>query len=164
MQKVSSSYTKDVNPIGFLIGSNVLYADKKKTTSLLRTIGFRSPIELNDSGFVSSISYNKQNVKFNGKPFSEVVSEKNNLYSDRDSAGNELSKGQQDFFAESKIRDKEGNLQVMYHGSPETFTVFDKNKAKYGGLYGRGFYFTNSSSHASQYGSNYEVYLNIKIL
>ena len=76
MQKVSSSYTKDVNPIGFLIGSNVLYADKKKTTSLLRTIGFRSPIELNDSGFVSSISYNKQNVKFNGKPFSEVVSEK----------------------------------------------------------------------------------------
>ena len=50
----------------------------------------------------------------------------------------------------------------MYHGSPETFTVFDKNKAKYSGLYGRGFYFTNSSSHASQYGSNYEVYLNIK--
>lgn len=50
----------------------------------------------------------------------------------------------------------------MYHGLPETFTVFDKNKAKYSGLYGRGFYFTNSSSHASQYGSNYEVYLNIK--
>ena len=34
----------------------------EKTTSLLRTIGFQSPIELNDSGFVGSVSYSGMHV------------------------------------------------------------------------------------------------------
>jgi hypothetical protein len=49
----------------------------------------------------------------------------------------------------------------MYHGSPESFTVFDKRKAKHGGTYGKGFYFSDSTSHAVTYGELYEVYLNI---
>lgn len=79
-----------------------------------------------------------------------------------DSAGKELSVGQQEYFKDSKIRDDNGNLKVMYHGSPAQFTVFDKKKAKSSGYYGRGFYFSDSESHAGQYGSKYEVYLNIK--
>ena len=35
----------------------------------------------------------------------------------RDSQGNELSKEQQEFFKESKARDDEGNLLVLYHGT-----------------------------------------------
>ena len=35
----------------------------------------------------------------------------------RDSQGNELSKEQQEFFKESKARDEEGNLLVLYHGT-----------------------------------------------
>lgn len=47
-----------------------------------------------------------------------------------DSEGNELSDGQQEFFAESKVRDEEGHLQLVYHGSPATdITVFDRNLA-----------------------------------
>lgn len=82
-------------------------------------------------------------------------------YSLSDSNGRELSKEQSVYFKDSKVRDENGSLQVMYHGSPESFTVFDKKKAKSSGLYGRGFYFTNSDSHAKQYGNTYEVYLNI---
>lgn len=78
-----------------------------------------------------------------------------------DSQGRELSVEQQEFFQGSKIVDENGNLKVMYHGSPETFTVFDKKKAKSSGYYGKGFYFTDSDSHAGQYGNKYEVYLNI---
>lgn len=79
-----------------------------------------------------------------------------------DSNGKELTKGQQEFFIDSKVRDKNGNLKVMYHGTNESFTTFDKSKAKSSGTYGKGFYFTDSDSHASTYGKTYEVYLNIK--
>jgi hypothetical protein len=51
---------------------------------------------------------------------------------------------------------------VLYHGSPEQFTQFDRSKAKSSGLYGKGFYFTDSESHAGTYGNLYKVYLDIK--
>ena len=85
-------------------------------------------------------------------------------FSDRDSEGNELSKEQIDFFANSKVRDSEGNLLVCYHGTDAKFTVFDKSKinSSNGAFYGKGFYFSNSKSAANQYGNNvYEYYLNI---
>lgn len=78
-----------------------------------------------------------------------------------DTNGNKLSDTQKEYFKDSKIVDENGNLKVMYHGSQESFTVFDKRKSKASGLYGKGFYFTESKSHAQQYGSQYEVYLNI---
>lgn len=56
----------------------------------------------------------------------------------------------------------DGTPKVMYHGSPANFTVFDIKKAKSSGLYGKGFYFTDSTSHGSTYGKLYEVYLSIQ--
>lgn len=41
-------------------------------------------------------------------------------YSDRDTNGRELSKGQAEYFKNSTVRDENGNLLVMYHGSPKT--------------------------------------------
>lgn len=82
-------------------------------------------------------------------------------YSLSDSDGKQLTKEQQEYFKDSNIRDADGNLKVMHHGSGEAFTVFDKKKAKASGYYGNGFYFTDSESHAKQYGNTYDVYLNI---
>lgn len=62
----------------------------------------------------------------------------------------------------SKVINVDGTPRVMYHGSPEQFTIFDKRKAKSSGMFGKGFYFTDSASHASTYGNRYEVYLNIR--
>ena len=43
-----------------------------------------------------------------------------------DSDGKQLSKEQQDYFKDSKMRDDNGNLKVMYHGSQDAgFHVFD---------------------------------------
>lgn len=43
-----------------------------------------------------------------------------------DSTGKELTKGQQKYFKDSKARDKNGNLLVLYHGTENGgFTVFD---------------------------------------
>lgn len=49
-----------------------------------------------------------------------------------------------------------------YHGSPNKFTVFDKKKARSSGTMGRAFYFSNSSSHAGQYGETYNVFLKME--
>ena len=62
----------------------------------------------------------------------------------------------------SKIVNADGTPKVMYHGSNAQFTKFDKSKAKSSGLYGKGFYFTDSASHAGTYGNQYEVYLDIR--
>ena len=43
----------------------------------------------------------------------------------RDSKGNTLSKGQQEFFKDSKVRDKSGNLLVVRHGTNDDFNIFD---------------------------------------
>ena len=49
--------------------------------------------------------------------------------SDRDSAGRQLTSEQQEFFAESKARDENGNLYVLFHGSRSPlFTEFDMNE------------------------------------
>ena len=43
----------------------------------------------------------------------------------RDSAGRELTEAQQAYFKDSKVRDADGKLLVMYHQTEGTFTVFD---------------------------------------
>lgn len=47
-------------------------------------------------------------------------------YSISDSDGKQLSPEQQEYFKDSKVRDENGNLKVMYHGSQDAgFHVFD---------------------------------------
>ena len=89
-------------------------------------------------------------------------------YSVSDTDGKQLTKEQQDFFKDSKMRDENGNLKVMYHGTPNgDFTVFKD-----------GTYFTDNKEYADRYqnpgassissgktASNpktFEVYLDIK--
>ena len=74
MQKVTSAYTKDNDPIGFVRRSDVLYISesKEKTTELFRTLGFQMPSELQFSGLVGSITYGNQDVKLDGVKFTEL--------------------------------------------------------------------------------------------
>jgi uncharacterized protein YxjI len=92
----------------------------------------------------------------------------NEQFSLSDSAGRQISKEQQEYFKDSKVRDENGNLKVMYHGTPNgDFTVFKD-----------GTYFTDNKEYADRYqnpsassissgktASNpktFEVYLDIK--
>ena len=73
-------------------------------------------------------------------------------YSDRDSDGNQLTKEQSAFFAQSKARDKAGNLLMLYHGTARAgFTTFDPSKGKMGGNW-----FTTSRADADSYAGNYK--------
>jgi len=89
------------------------------------------------------------------------------VYSKLDSKGRILTKEQQEFFKDSKVRDENGNLLEVYHGTVSDFTVFDiDKKAKNGRMLGDGFYFTSSKEVAKNYsrekGKIYKSYLNIK--
>ena len=75
MQKATSAYTKDNDPVRFVRNSEVLYTseNKKRTTALLRTLGFQMLSELQRYGSMGSISYHGQNVKIEGVPFTKSV-------------------------------------------------------------------------------------------
>lgn len=81
-----------------------------------------------------------------------------------DSDGNELSEEQVEFFKDSKVRDANGNLLVVRHGTNAEFNVFDFSKigSANGKAEGYGFYFSDDYEITSRYGKNQkEVYLNI---
>ncbi len=63
LQKINSAYTKTNNPAGFIASSGVLYADKNKTTQLLRVLGFQLPGTQQRSGSIGSVSYIYDDVK-----------------------------------------------------------------------------------------------------
>ena len=93
-----------------------------------------------------------------------------------DSAGRQLSGEQQEYFKDSSVRDNDGKLMVLYHGTQNDFTVFDIGRSgeNYEGgwsEYGEGIYLTPDKKSAEYYGDNagwgrevklMEVYANIK--
>ena len=126
----------------------------------------------------TSIAQNSQLVKNDDVRSMRKSNSKNNttqITTTVDNQGRTLSKQQQEYFKDSKVRDENGNLLVMYHGTEANvglpddywFTIFDIDKAgSHGNMLGDGFYFTSDRSHAEQYahtkGNIYETYLNIK--
>lgn len=72
-----------------------------------------------------------------------------------DNNGNALSEGQQEYFKNSKVRDENGNLKVVYHGTNKAgFTVFNRTNN----------FYTDSNDVAGTYTNKdgvYEGYLNI---
>lgn len=105
------------------------------------------------------------NIPQNGK---KASGNENIQYSISDSDGKQLTKEQQEYFKDSKVRDENGSLKVMYHGTPNgDFTVFKD-----------GTYFTENKEYADVYQSpsassistgkvasnpkTFEVYLDIK--
>lgn len=129
MQKVKSAYAKTDSKtktaaertLDFIKSSDVLFLDKKRATAILRRMGTGSPMNLLRSGYIGSIAYEDGFVKANGVPFSSIANEREENYSvsapERDSAGRELSAEQAEYFKDSKVRDKDGNLLVLYHGT-----------------------------------------------
>lgn len=82
-----------------------------------------------------------------------------------DSLGRELSETQIKFFKDSKVRDENGALKPVYHGTKKDFTVFDINKNKVI-TFGNGFYFGENQDAVNTYyagdnGKVMEEYINI---
>ena len=74
MQKVTSAYTKDNNPVQFVRNSEVLYVseNKKRTIALLQSLGFQLPVGLQRYGSMGSIAYRNDSVKMDGVKFTAL--------------------------------------------------------------------------------------------
>lgn len=88
------------------------------------------------------------------------------LEDETDSAGRELTMQQREYFKDSKVRDEDGRLIPVYHGSQAQFTEFSADfMSMHGSMEGQGFYFTDNRSMAEGYkrdgGQLLEGYLNI---
>ena len=76
-------------------------------------------------------------------------------YSVSDSDGKKLSKEQQEYFKDSKMRDENGNLKVMYHGSQDAgFHVFDARMSDDD----TSFFFVDRNDVAASYSGTTETY------
>lgn len=103
-------------------------------------------------------------IDYNGSPMYQSLQKRAaEKYSLTDSNGKRLTKGQREYFKNSKARDENGNLMVVYHGSKDYgFTVFDTSKADDN----MSLFFTNSKDMANSYVGDksklYETYLNLE--
>lgn len=88
------------------------------------TQNLRDTARLVDGGRLSKSIALSNGVSYINIP---QTSEKGNTkFSIQDSDGNELSEAQQEFFKDSKVRDKNGRLLKLYHGTPSFgFSVFN---------------------------------------
>lgn len=123
--------------------TELFFWNKKEAVSLLQRKGLQLPSALPQDGFVHSIREKTSNVKVKFRDVTETQQFKR-------------------WFGKSKVVNEDGTPKVFYHGTNAQFTTFDKSKAKSSGLYGKGFYFTDSESHAGTYGNKMAVYLSIK--
>ena len=151
---------------------NKLYIDELYVEKQRQGTGTKIVEALKDYAKKANLKIETDRELLTAKEFWNKVLRKDSSVTD--SEGRTLSKEQQEFFKDSKIRDAEGNLLVMYHGTeanvgiPEEykFTIFDEDKqGSHGSWFGNGFYFTDDKNHAKDYahskGDVYEVYLNI---
>lgn len=117
---------------------------------------------------------NNSSLKENAK-LPTKYSMQNSQDNTHDNQGRKLSQQQQDFFKNSTVRDKNGNLLTLFHGTKNDFTVFDINKSGQSNSVEAtaGFWFTENKKGAEQfsnevwYGDNdtaksMEVYLNLE--
>ena len=178
-QVITSAYGKKNNNIqGLLNTSNILFIEpnKKRTDAWLSSLRVQFPSDVTTYGSINNITYfdegsnnsSKNDTVARAFEKAEEKKTKEGKYSLKDSEGRTLSQGQLEFFKDSKVRDGDGNLLVMYHGTPEAgFTEFKE-----------GTYFTQNKAYADVYQSpgasslsvkksaenpgTYKVYLNIK--
>ena len=124
--------------------------------SLIKWIDFFWGVSIQDLVLVSY--YGPSETYFHGSVAEDIVDDIKDYYG-RGMFFEGLSKGQEDFFKDSVIRDKDGNLLIMWHGTNVQFEEFGRPIN----------WFSASKEYARQYAEwlggkprYYEAYLNCK--
>ena len=99
-------------------------------------------------------SYTRKTLVSLDKSIQQNEEKINNKKSLKDTEDRTLTAGQQEYFKNSKVRDAEGRLKVVFHGTPSgEFFIFDKSKGSAEGDFGSGFYFSDNEADME---ANYE--------
>lgn len=131
-----------------------LKTHKESVYECLSAHGYDGIWDMDSHGQVCQVvAYEENQVKntTNQKPTKDV----DIRYSLSDSDGKQLTKEQQDYFKDSKMRDEKGNLMVMYHGSENAgFHVFDSKFSDDE----TSFFFVDRNDVAASYSGTTETY------
>ena len=139
-----------------------LYADIKNPAgwteydkygiSQLEYMGYDGAILENDDGTFDGFVF-KSPSQIKAITNTRPTKSKDIRYSLKDSQGNDLTEQQAEFFKDSKVRDDDGNLLVVYHGTKNgNFTVFEYDKSRQtGDDFGKAYYFTTNLKNAKGY-------------
>lgn len=146
----------------------------------IKEISYKNRAESNDrsSGDITRISKYNSNLKNSNENESSFSMRKNDnirylrksettLRTEKDNLGRSLSKQQQEYFKNSKVRDENGKLKEVYHGTPYNFNIFKYDKlGENTSSLGAGFYFTDKKQTGEEYARDGEnlkqVYLDIE--
>lgn len=127
-------------------------------------------VELKPSIVTNSIPQKTKTVKSENTVINKFTQNTENNTIQYDNQGRKLSKEQQNYFENSKVRNESGNLLAVYHGSDNKFNSFNSDVN----------WFTSSKEYSKYYGRKqnklqklldvepnkskytYQVYLNIK--
>ena len=123
------------------------YINKSETVALNTKDKISRGYNNNELSRTDNIANNASNVNNNETKFSLDI----------DSDGNKLTQQQAEYFKNSKVRDEDGNLLKVYHGTTENFTVFDKTKGR-SNMDIQGMFFSPWEIDAKGYGSNVNAY------
>ena len=126
---------------------NMNLQNKNETVALSAKDKISKGHNNNELSRTDNISNNASNVNNNETKFSLDI----------DSDGNKLTQQQAEYFKKSKVRDENGNLLKVYHGTTENFTVFDKTKGR-ANMDIQGMFFCPLEIEAKDYGSNVNAY------
>ena len=96
----------------------------------------------------------KYDEKIEGDRLKKVNSVKGVKFSLKDSQGRTLTQEQAEYFKNSTVRDGEGNLLVVYHGTNADFTVFNPKLSRDIGLH------FGTKEQAETFGNTQAYYLN----
>lgn len=134
-------------------------AKDKKRNNLLVDGGRRY---INEDDLLKTTTKSDNNIKYS----MQESEDNSDSFSMQDNKGRTLSKEQQEYFKNSKIRDKDGKLMEVYHGTNTDFSVFDISYLGSAsgdiGFLGDGFYFATHKGEAEYYGNKTKkVYLNV---
>jgi hypothetical protein len=148
-----------------LLRGNLIGYSKKEANRLLHRDGLQLPRRNTAVDFDTiSVAQDTDGVNnYSMQNSAEDAGEKHSLMDipATDSTGRELSAEQQEYFSGSKVRDEDGNLLVVYHGTDEDFTIFDASKGR-SNMDIQGMFFSPWELDAQGYGRNVSAYyLNI---
>lgn len=116
----------DIFPIKMVEGARTLAA-----TTTNDMVSQPAPTVKNESSEAMDIAVDADTESVAPALAEYKESHKGAKFSDRDSEGNQLSAEQQEFFRNSQVRDKNGNLLIVYHGTTANFNIFKKGDEGY---------------------------------
>lgn len=133
---IASVYGKNSNPKRFISESDVLYLDpnKNRTDTWLQGLGLQLPSDKATYGSIGNVSYTDGFVNIHGTPWKQLTGSEGvegrgpqfSISEAADTAGNRLSADQDAYFKDSVVRDENGNLKPLWHGTDRRFHTFEK--------------------------------------